>query len=342
MQMHEKAGRNFFAETGSKFEPLLIKMLCQPVLPYIPAKVHPNTISLITHAVVWMTALLAMVSPYLSPFGRAMCLIGAGVGMFLSMVGDCLDGLHARRTDQCSKLGEMMDHWLDAICVPLATVGITAALEMPPWAMVMVNITTAMIYQAQLVLYHHTGKFIHPEPATGPEAQFGLAVGYVMLAGLFYCVKRDHPWLDMAIAAIAIIGIFVQLRCTTFYYPKLGRSLSEHFWFVGLNAAFAALYLFGAIDVHYFLFCVVFTSFRICGTYVLCTIVNERFDGKDLGLLLFVLAIAAAHFYGAVSPLQLQGVRLTNWLAAGSCIYAVARNFLDFSRHYEVLKPRPA
>ncbi len=59
---------------------------------------------------------------------RALALIGAGVGMLLSMIGDSLDGMHARRTDQCSKLGEMMDHWLDAIIVPLTTLGITVAL----------------------------------------------------------------------------------------------------------------------------------------------------------------------------------------------------------------------
>src|SRR5256885_15147948 len=111
MQMHNKAAqhRNFFAEGGSKFEPLLIKMLCEPVLPYIPASVHPNTISGVTHAIVWTTALLGMISPHLSPLGRALALIGAGIGMFLSMIGDCLDGLHARRTNQCTKLGEMMD-----------------------------------------------------------------------------------------------------------------------------------------------------------------------------------------------------------------------------------------
>src|SRR5262245_58845331 len=125
MRVPEKAegGRRFFAETGSKFEPLLIKTLCEPLLPRIPASVHPNTISLITHGIGWMTALLALSSVYLSPFARAMALTGAGIGMFLSMIGDCIDGLHARRTNQCTKLGEMMDHWLDAIIVPLVTVG---------------------------------------------------------------------------------------------------------------------------------------------------------------------------------------------------------------------------
>lgn len=340
MHTQDKAGRNFFAEGGSKFEPLLIKMLCEPILPHIPASVHPNTISLVTHAVVWVTALSAMASPLLPPLYRALALIAAGIGMFLSMLGDCLDGLHARRTNQCSKLGEMMDHWLDALVVPLAMVGITSALEMPSWAMVVVNITGTMIYQAQLVLYHHTGKFIHPEPATGPEAQFGLSLGYVTLAGFFYCVDRHQPWLDMTVAAVAVAGTFVQLKCTMFYFPRLGRLVTEHFWYVGLCGMFGALFLLGAIDLHYFLFCIVFTSFRISGTYVLRTIVKEPWNGKDLGLMCFVLAIAIAHY--GFAPALLHGVRLTNWLAAASCCYAVARNLVDFSRHYAVLRPRTA
>ena len=159
--------RAFFAENGSKFEPLLIKTLCEPLLPYIPASVHPNSITLVTHGINWATAILALASPHLPPLQQAMALIGAGIGMFLSMIGDCLDGLHARRTNQCSKLGELLDHWLDAMVVPLATIGMSAALQMAPWAMVTVNVTVAMIYNAQLVLYHHSGRFIAPEPATG-------------------------------------------------------------------------------------------------------------------------------------------------------------------------------
>jgi phosphatidylglycerophosphate synthase len=338
MHTQPKADRHFFAESGSKFEPLLIKMLCEPLLPHIPAWVHPNVITLITHAIAWMTALLALASPQLSPLGRAFALIGAGIGMFLSMIGDCLDGLHARRTNQCSKLGELLDHWLDAVVVPLGTIGITYALELPSWAMITVPVTAAMIYHAQLVLYHHTGKFIQPEPASGPEAQFGLSLGYVTLAGFLYCVDRHQPWLDMVAAAIGATGTFVQLRCTVFYFPKLGPLVSEHVWFVGAMLGFGALYLLGAIEVHYFLFCVVFTSFRISGTYVLRTILRERYDGKDIGLLAFILGIALVHY--RFGPVMFHGVRLTDWLAAATCCYAIARNFLDFSRHYALLKPR--
>lgn len=335
--MPDKADRRFFAETGSKFEPLLIKTMCEPLLPHIPASLHPNTISLMTHAVVWVTAVLAVCSVFMSPLGQALALIGAGIGMFISMLGDCIDGLHARRTNQCTKLGELMDHWLDAIVVPLATVGITCALQMPPWAIVAVNVSAAMVYNSQLVLYHHTGRFVVAEPATGPEAQFGLSLGYIAIAGFFYYIKRDQPWLDMAFGALAVAGVVVQMRCNNFYYKQLGRNLVEHANFVALCLGFGALYLLDVISMHMFLLALVFTSFRICGTYVLKTIVKERFNGNDLGLAAFIALIFGVHY--AVHPVALPAMSVENALTLAACAYAIVRNLIDFGRRFRTLHP---
>jgi hypothetical protein len=197
-----------------------------------------------------------------------------------------------------------------------------------------------MIYNAQLVVYHHTGKFIHPDVTSGAEGQFGLALGYVGLAGFFYYVDRHQPWLDMVIAGVAIAGTIVQLRCSIFYYPLLKRLVVEHLWFAAVGFGYGGLFLLGALDLNYFLFAVVFVSFRICGTYVLRTIVKASYDGRDWGLVAFLLAICAVHY--GIKPAPLDGVRITNLLAALSCAYAIARNFQDFARHYGALKPRAA
>jgi hypothetical protein len=229
-----------------------------------------------------------------------------------------------------------MDHWLDAIIVPLTTVGITVALEMPPWAIAAVNVTAAMVYHGQLVLYHHTGKFLHPEPATGTEAQLGLSVGYVALAPLYYFIGRDHAWLDLTVAGIAVLGLFIQMKCNSFYYVRLGSLVRYHLIFVAYGAGWAALYLLGAIDVYAFLLAVVFTSFRICGTYVLFTIVRRRFGGGDLGIALLIAAAFGVRFLmdqqaSATHTLQ----SLLPYLA---CAYAIGRNLADFSRHYSELR----
>ena len=86
-----------------------------------------------------------------------------------------------------------------------------------------------------------------------------------------------------------------------------------------------------------FLLVLVFTSFRICGTYVLFTIVRRPFNGNDLGIVLFIAATFAAHYSGlslAIGPFSLQ-----NALPYLACLYMGARNLRDFLRHYPELRP---
>ena len=322
--------------SGSKIEQRIVEWLCQPLLAYIPRSVHPNTISLVTHTICWITAILAVSSVRLPQPYKSFALIGAGICMLTSMIGDCLDGMHARNTNQCSKLGEMMDHWLDAIIVPLVVLGATLALEMEPWAIATVNVTATMVYHGQLVLYHHSGKFVHPEPATGMEAQFGLSVGYVGLAALLFFVDRHQPWLDIAIAGIAILGLIVQARCNLFYYVRLGRLIRYHLLFVAMCSSFGLLYWLGAIDVYAFALALTFVSFRICGTYVLFTIVKRRYDGNDWGVFAWLLAMFAGMF---VPPVALGPFSLQQLLPYLACAYMVARNLHDFSQYYGVLRP---
>ncbi|MDD9965933.1 MAG: hypothetical protein OXR73_06920, partial [Myxococcales bacterium] len=239
---------------------------------------------------------------------------------------------------QCSKLGEMMDHWLDAIIVPLVTLGITIALEMPPWAVVVVSTTATMIYQAQLVLYHHTGKFLHPDTTNGVEAQFGVSIGYVALAGLLYFVDRHQAWLDLAIAVLAVGGTLVQMRCNWFYYLRLGRHLKYHLMFVGMTFAFGGLYLLGGLSLYEFALCLVFTSFRISGSYVLFTLLRRPFGGMDMGIVVWLLAIAFAHFLLGPTPTT-DGFKAQALLPYGACLYMIIRNALDFARQYERLRP---
>ena len=333
-----KPSPGFGAPPPSRFEARIVEWLCEPLLERIPASVHPNTISLWTHFIAWLTAACAVGSAQLEQPYRSFALLGASVGMLLSMIGDCLDGMHARRTHQTSKLGEMMDHWLDAIIVPLVTIGASMALEMNPWVTAGVNLMVAMVYHAQLVLYHHTGKFIHPETASGVEGQFGVSVGYVGMAALFYYVHRSAPWLDVALIALGALAMAVELKCSAFYYMKPGFRMDRHLVFVAMGGGLCALYLLDIISVYAFLMTLIFTSFRISGTYVLYTIIKRPYAGTDYGIVAFIAAIAAAHY--ALPGAALSGLALPSALAYIACAYMFGRNMLDFARHYETLRPR--
>lgn len=330
----------FVAQSGGRVERLVISTLCQPIARRIPAGVHPNTISVITHMICWATAALAVLSTHMASPLRSLALAGAGAAMLASMIGDCLDGMHARRTGQTSKLGEMMDHWLDTLVVPLVAVGMSFAVEMPPWGIAATCITAAMVYHAQLVLYHHTGDFLHPDTTTGVEAQLGISIGYVALAIFFYFVDPADPWVRKGVAALAISATVVQLRINGFYFARLGRWIGPVLNFAAMGLAAGGLLLAGAMDIHAFALLIVFISFRVCGSYVLFTIVGKPFGGNDWGLWALLAMMAGSHVWS--SPIDAGAGIALDMLPWLTCAYVALRNAIDFQKHYAQLAPKDA
>jgi phosphatidylglycerophosphate synthase len=314
----------------------LTRRLCQPLVEQIPARVHPNTLSLLTHVMVWATAAAAALSPQLGRVERGFALACAGLGVFVTMVGDSLDGMHARRSQQCSKVGEMMDHWLDAIAVPLAMAGLGLALEMTPTIYALCLISCTMIYQAQLLLYHHTGNFVHSEPTSGVEAQAGVVIIYLFMASLLQFVSSDAELVRMGVTTFGVLTIFMHMRCNRFYYVRLGKLAREQVPFVVYSLAFGALYLAGGLQVHAFSLLITFVSFRICGSYVLFTILKRPYGGNDWSIGVWVLTLTLAHF--GLEPRQIAGVALTSLLPYVACLHLAARNLADFARAYPDLQ----
>ena len=72
---------------------------------------------------------------------------------------------------------------------------------------------------------------------------------------------------------------------------------------------------------------------------MLKTIVKERLNGADLGLFAFVAAIFAVHYGLHPATSLLNGLGAENALALAACLYAIVRNFIDFSQRYRTLVP---
>ncbi len=350
-----QASSDFVAEVNSTFEPLIIARVCQPVLERLPESVAPNAISLFNHFVSWLVVAMAISSPHLGPIGQPVALVLAGLGTFATMVMDCLDGMQARRTNRCSKLGELMDHWLDAIHVVLGGVGIVMALQLAPWAVAAVVSTTAMVYNAQLVLYHHRGAYVHP-PTSGVDAQVGVSVGFVGAALFFSIFSRQERWVELLLAVIAVVGTLVQTRLAAFYYRRLGRLVVHHLKFLALCGGWAALYLAGAIDALAFVLAITFTSFRVTGSYVLYSIVKQPYGGFDWGLALLMLLIGVLGLFGGgagaltipwlVEPLSVAGYRVAPRAALDilpylAFVYIIGRNLHELRVHFAELRPSP-
>jgi len=100
-------------EDRSILLPFYKRYLIEPALPYIPAGVSPNAI---THA--GHVANLAAVALLLGTGAtRGWPFVAAAALMQLQVWCDNADGGHARRTHQCSPLGEFLDHGLDVLNV---------------------------------------------------------------------------------------------------------------------------------------------------------------------------------------------------------------------------------
>lgn len=117
-------------EDRSILLPYYRRWIVDPFLPLLPAKLNPNTITHVGHlANLAGVALLVALWPERGwPFAAAAALL------HFYMWCDNADGAHARRTNQCSALGEFLDHGLDQLnTVYIAFLTCLALGAAPSW-----------------------------------------------------------------------------------------------------------------------------------------------------------------------------------------------------------------
>lgn len=99
------------ADDRSLLLPYYKRWLVEPTLPFIPARVHPNTITHSGHLLcLGAAALLVATNPR-----RGWAFIASLLMLHAYNWCDNADGSHARRTRQSSATGEFLDHGLDLL-----------------------------------------------------------------------------------------------------------------------------------------------------------------------------------------------------------------------------------
>lgn len=338
--MGERQG--FYSENHSisGIEPWLDRHLFQRLVRRIPPWVSPNALSLANHLVVWTVVYLAGLAAYLGPWGGLGARLGAAAGIFVSATLDCLDGMHARRTGQASRLGEVMDHWLDAINVPLMPAAMLLTLGVDPLTTAFALVAGTVPYNAQLVLYHHTGKFIHPH-TSGIDGQIYLSVAFVALGVLFCFVPPSDPWMVRGLQAFVWAGALLAVSTDVFYLRRLRGLMGPHLIFVAVCAGYSALYVLGIISTVPYVLGVVLLSFRVCGTYVLATVTDRRYRGMDWVVPAWIALLAATPFLlpEEVTLFGRSVAPLLPWLFCG---YLASANLADFLRELGGLRAEAA
>ena len=161
----------------------------EPLVAMLPRRLSPNTITLTGHAVVWIAMGWLLTAARIG----APLLIFLAVAHVLYAIADCVDGMFARATQQASRLGEMLDHWLDAITVPLVPLIFGLALQQPGGLIIASTMVTALMHfitfdHGYRLGYVRLGPFGVIEMCLIVAAVFGVAAGVGV-----ECL--NHPWL---------------------------------------------------------------------------------------------------------------------------------------------------
>lgn len=325
-----------YMEENSKLEPIIVDRICRPVLKTLPESVSPNTIT-VFNVFIAASAFIAMaIAPDLTPGDALVARIFAGFAVFVYMVTDCLDGMQARRTNRCSKLGQFLDHWVDAVGIPLCAAGFILTLELDPVTTVVAIITAIMVYNSQLVLDHHTGRFVQP-PVSGVDATFMLSLSLPTIGAFLYIFPRETAWVGIGITAFTWICVAANLRNCRYYYVKMQKfMIGDHLKIVVLLLGFAVPYLAGFMSATAFCIVSSFICFRICGSYVLYNIIKRPYSGFDWATVVWIPVICIASLW--IRPIDFHGYSLQQYLPYLACIHIVTMNGIELSRYYHLLK----
>lgn len=246
---------------------------------------------------------------------------------------DCLDGMHARNTKQCSRFGEFLDHWADSVHTPMFAAACALAFDADGWIFVMMHIPAIFTYNAQLIHFHHTRVFIH---TAGVETQ-------IFVTCVFFCTAFSIPYYDglkqyqsyvlllLAVASI-IVGVIVQAG----YYMRYSDQAMfiNHLKTISVQGLLGFMFLNGMINrMGYSLMSVLF-GWRINGSYVLYSLSKKHYSGFDVSLLYWCFAIM--YSYQFTRPIDLEDMLWADFVPWVGHIPITSHNILPYLCFLEV------
>ena len=116
----------YSAHDASLMTPFLYRFFISPMLKIVPYQIPANIITIISNSCILLSFIIAALGYYRNNFNFYFLI---PILCFLYLVGDCFDGVQARRTKTCSPLGEYFDHFLDSFVTGLLTGTLLFALR---------------------------------------------------------------------------------------------------------------------------------------------------------------------------------------------------------------------
>ncbi len=131
----------------------------QPLVRALPLSITPNHVTIAGHLCGALGFILTASARSVTPA----VLVTVGLAVLLYTLADCIDGLFARHTRRTSPLGELLDHWLDAVTVPLVVLTLGLTLPVAGWLVFAGTVVTAFVHYATFVHGYRVG-WVHLGP----------------------------------------------------------------------------------------------------------------------------------------------------------------------------------
>jgi phosphatidylglycerophosphate synthase len=263
----------------------LAKYLWNPFSKYIPARITPNSITLTGFSL----SILSVFFVFLSLNGYRWCLIFAALCVFLYMACDNLDGIHARRTGQTSKLGEFLDHWFDTFNTTLLTLSILIVFKLQGLLLLITAASVFMEFIATSWDYYHNNVF-YSEKFGATEVLVFIIISFISQFFLydtkFLMYDPNHFSL---VTLFSIITIITNIHITSKNIIRSYKFLYE----LILPATLVTIIIFYSIikGISFFWAAGLILSINtlLSGGYFLSILIGKDFNKRYIGVIIFVI-----------------------------------------------------
>ncbi len=322
----ENAG--FVAERPQSLDVFIIEKVVRPLAAFIPSKVKPNHITAITPLFTTLCFICAALAPWCESRNGALVFgVLAGFFCFGSMLTDHLDGMHARATGQGSKLGEILDHWVDSYSVTLLVLSLPVSMGATGPLVTIAVTSGAMVYHTQLLVHRSTGKFVYP-PTGGAASAVLLAVGLAAIAVILRFVPFAPLHREIFVALVLLIMIAGQVVNVSFYFRRLKEDRQLSALFLLAYGVVALLYSLHLMPFSLVALLWIVLSFRMSGSLVLYTVTKRPYRGWD-PILLVLLGLV---LLSAAVPVELNLTLISTSIVVAYTLIANARDFVRITR----------
>ncbi|MFO0747529.1 MAG: CDP-alcohol phosphatidyltransferase family protein [Myxococcota bacterium] len=181
------------------------KLVWNRLVPRIPASITPNTLTVIGQA----TAVLAAITCITAATGGYPILyVVTAILLFSYLTFDNIDGAHARRTGQCSQLGEFLDHGLDGMASGAVLIVTAFVLQLDGMMMTLLCGIGALGFTMLFWEQFRTGLLVIPK-VSSTEGVTLLIIFLTLLA-----VAGEPRWLEFSMTSVTPGTIIVLVVLT--------------------------------------------------------------------------------------------------------------------------------